>query len=291
MAASSSSSSAAAAVSSSSWLGKRRREDASCACGSELSPHLLALLSRSVVLHTGVERPIHEVFTTAISVLPFSGADAARLLAPLADAERTPAPFLLRGVVASMLLLTPMFPALRVLSVRDAAAARLLGDLLCLDATGMVEDDLVQRYVENPFAEADWRGALTVAGCPACDTLWAKLTASYAVLRGRWKTDVPAPASFGASPSQEQRGLLPVWQQHESLAVLTSIGENRLGEIGFALIAPMLVATLQTSSNIATLEHVLFLLRTDVPRYSSPFFEGCGIVLARFYDSDSSLVN
>ena len=47
----------------------------------------------------------------------------------------------------------------------------------------MVEEDVLQRYAEDPSQLDDWRGARTVAGCPARDTLWAKLTAGYTRFR------------------------------------------------------------------------------------------------------------
>ena len=86
-----------------------------------------------------------------------------------------------------------MYPALRALSVRDAARAWVLVDMMCLDATRRIEDDLVQRYAEDPLGEADWHACLTVDGCPACDTLWELIFNKYAVLRSEWADDAPSP--------------------------------------------------------------------------------------------------
>ena len=76
-----------------------------------------------------------------------------------------------------------MCPGLRTLSVPDAARSWVLVDMLCLDTTRRIENDLVQCYAENPSAEGDWRAALTVDGCPACDALWELVTGKYSAVR------------------------------------------------------------------------------------------------------------
>ena len=142
---------------------------------SELPTPVLSFLCRSEVLHTGAEAAIRATLADAVAALPYSACEVGRFLAILAVGA-TPPFTLASDNCASLLFLAPMYPALRALSVRDAARAWVLVDMLCLDATHRIEDDLVQRYAEDPSAEEDWRGALTVAGCPACDTLWELLT-------------------------------------------------------------------------------------------------------------------
>ena len=104
-------------------------------------------------------------------VLPFGDADTVRYLSVLAETVGVTPPFLVNDGSADLFFLAPAYPALRALSVRDAARAWVLVDMLCLNVARVLEEDLVQRYAENPSAEADWRGALTVDGWSRRSTL------------------------------------------------------------------------------------------------------------------------
>ena len=94
--------------------------------GLELPPDVLALVARSLVLHTGTERPIHAELASALSVLPYSCAEAVRLLAPLAAAVAGRPPFTLDmgAAVAPLLFLTPMLGGWRLGHRRPALPGR-----------------------------------------------------------------------------------------------------------------------------------------------------------------------
>ena len=114
---------------------------------------------------------MRDTFADAIAALPFDGPTALRLLAPVVAAAGSPSR-VDADKVATQLLIAPLHPTLRTLSTHEAAEAWVLVDFLRLGAAARrLEDDLVQRFVEWPGAEASWRDALTVDGYPACDTL------------------------------------------------------------------------------------------------------------------------
>ena len=230
---------------------------------SELPAALLALLSRSPVLHTGMESAGCSALTDALAVLPFSAAEVTRFLAPLVetdDVTAPPPPFTLAACnSASLVFLAPMYLTLRALTTHDAARAWVLVDMLCLDATRRIEDDLVQRYAENPSAEADWRAALTVDGCPACDTLWELVTKKYGALRKQWEAGAPAPAAFGAAPTAEENTGRAVWQQGLSKGVFDSfklIPKGARAHIG-GFLAPVILATLRHQGDAIVLRAAL----------------------------------
>ena len=142
------------------------------------------------MIHAVAEPEGRTALAFAVAGLPsFSDADVARYLTVLAQTrDAIPAFSSASGSCSAMMFLAPLYPALRTLSARDAARAWVLADMLCLDleVSRRIEDDLVQRYAEDPAGEADWRGALTVDDCPACDTLWDEATRKYASLHGQW---------------------------------------------------------------------------------------------------------
>ena len=222
---------------------------------SELSAPILAFLSASDVLHVGMEGAGRSTLADAVSVLPFSAADISRFLSSLAatGGVDSPPPFTLAtGNCASLLFLTPMYPVLRTLTVRDAARAWVLVDMLCLDATRRIEDDLVQRYAESPSSEDDWRGALTVAGCPACDTLWELVTKKYAALRTKWANDVPLPDCFGAVSTASQTRTRASWQLGLCFRAIRAIALMSSGavEIVGVCLAPTILASICNHSNV-----------------------------------------
>ena len=126
----------------------RRENSASGPVGDELPSSLLSLLGRSPVLHTGAERAVRETFGDAIAPLPFSSAEATRLLVTVAASDAT-VPFVslrMGRPDAVMLFLAPLYPPLRALSVSNAVRAWVLVDMLCLDAAAhRLEDNIVQR--------------------------------------------------------------------------------------------------------------------------------------------------
>ena len=195
-----------------------------------LSAPIASLLGLSAVLHGDTDAAACSTLSDVLAVLPFSGAEAERYVSPVAatDDVSQPPPFTLAsGNCSSLLFLAPMYPHLRALSIRDAARAWVLLDMLCLDATRRIEDDLVQRYAEDPSAEADWRGVLTVPGCPACDTLWELVTKKYATLRERWEYSAPAPTTFGTTPSEVQVAGRAEWQRGINMGLLTALKSGR----------------------------------------------------------------
>ena len=228
----------------------------------EMTSAMLSLLGRSAVMHTGLERAGREAFAEALTALPFSLEEATRLLRPVSATDgdcfaphlvlRTP------GLASSALLLAPIYPALRVLSVREAARSWVIADFLCLDAAARrLEDDLVQRYVEDPGAEGDWRGALTVAGCPACDTLWELVTNAYAALRRphevqqethfRDSDGFPFPVCFGEQPSPLQGTYGPVWRRSQVACILFGVCDVEAAYFGVSI--PACVAALRHHSD------------------------------------------
>ena len=202
---------------------------------SDLSAPPLAFLGRSEVMLTGMEGAGRATLADAVAVLPFSSEEVANYLAPLVEAEESAPPFLLSaGNCSSLLFLSPMYPALRALSIGDAAR--------------WLEDDLVQRYAENPSAEGSWRTALTVAGCPACDTLWELVSKKYTALRKQWDGGAPAPATFGAVPTAEQVGARSAWKRGISMGALSAmlcVKDDSLKLFGICF-APTILATLHT---------------------------------------------
>ena len=219
-----------------------------------LSPTIIALLGRSEVMHLGVEASNCTTLADAIVGLPgFDAADVQHLLAPLAETDDVdcPPPFTLAsGNCASLLLLAPMYPSLRTLSVRDATRAWVLVDMLCLNAARRIEDDLVQRYAENPSAEADWRAALTVAGCPACDTLWERVAYMFAALRIQWGISASCPIKFGAVPTVGEEAGRLAWQRDLSIHLFTSLGQQSVSiALVGACVAPAILATLRHNAN------------------------------------------
>ena len=137
----------------------------------------------------------------------------------------------------------PLHSALRGLCVRDAARALVIADLLCLYATRLLVDDLVQRYAENPAAEADWRGALDVSGCPACDTLWELASVEYAALSLHWRDlspNRPARHSVSAVPTAAQKSARVAWQKEVCHDAIRPHSPTR-GIIADALVAPIVL--------------------------------------------------
>ena len=170
-------------------------------------------------------------------MLPFGAAEVARLrlLAPLAEAVAPPVSF-----CEATIFLAPRYSPLRQLSVRDAARAWVLSDLLCLDVTRWVEEDLVQRFLEDPSAEVDWCTTLTIDGCPTCDTLWVQLTGLYL----RYQTPL-SQKTFGAQPTAESRDAEREWRR---ASIERTLGErvrmNRHAVVTSALMVPTLLFTL-----------------------------------------------
>ena len=161
---------------------------------AELPPAVCALLAHSEMMHTGVEEATRIFLTEALTALPFSASDSSQWLRIFAEANNIASSHdAFAFTLADVVFLAPTWPPLRSLTVRDAARTWVLVDFLCLgSAASKLEDDLVQRYAEDPSAEADWRASLTVDGCPACDALWQLVSKKYAALRLQWKT-MPLP--------------------------------------------------------------------------------------------------
>ena len=218
-------------------------EVADCLILLEVSSSLISLLGSSIPLHTGLNDGVCAALGTSLAeVLPFSAQEAARLLLPLADAAKGAGT---GSLGSSLYFLAPAHPALRVLTVSDAAAAWVIADFLCLDESKLLVDDLVQRYSENPAAEADWAAAMAVAGCPAADTLWVLATAGYAALRAQLDAAAPAPPAFGVPPSAAQTGARVAWQKGLNLASLRAIAAMPGVEVVGGLVAPCLIAALR----------------------------------------------
>ena len=204
------------------------------------------------------------------------------LLRPVVETEGVVPPISLTET-PEMVFFAPIFPALRALSVREAARAWVLLDMLCLDATRRIEDDLVQRYAENPDSEADWRLALTVDGCPACDTLWAKLTDSYAAFSRRWEDGLCAPMDFGAPLSVALRDDRLPWQccnNHRTILKIYDAGKVFRKHAG-GLLAPSILALLRHSDDPTVVVTALEALSLVVNKYC--YLDVYVSVLARLY--------
>ena len=269
---------------------KRPREDTVVA--PELTPAILAVLAASEVLHTGLEGAARSTLDDAVAVLPFSSSNTHRYLAAIALAGVAPPPFAPSSSgnsCSSVSFLAPMYPALQSLAVADAARAWVLVDMLCLDATKMLEDDLVQRYAENPSAEADWRAALAVDGCPAADTLWELVTSKYAALRKQWGAEAPLPTTFGLVPSGAQRAGRVAWQQGINMSVLNSVGEMTGAQLTLVgvLLAPTILAVLRHQADVGVSAAAFRALE----KLGSPglYFDGYITALGRL-SSDSHVV-
>ena len=269
---------------------RRRHEGYRPDCDiGELSSPFLAMLGASEVLHTGIERGVRDTFAEAITALPIDASTAKRLLAPVAssgEAFARPHVDARTDGAASLMLLAPLYPTLRALTVREAASAWVLADFLCLGAAARrLEEDIVQRFMESPVAEADWCDALTVDGCPACDTLWAQVTELYAALRGEWRKDAPIPAVYGESPSAAQRETFPEWRRDTSVAALESIMETDPDTLAGVLF-PVCLATLQHSTEAAVLraalEALASLTRVVCITRGVSLGKECATVLGRF---------
>ena len=178
----------------------------------ELPAPVLSLLTQSLVIHSGSERAVYATLAEAVAVLPISAADAVRLLGPVAASGEVAPPFTMgAGSDATMLFLTPMFPALRELSVRDAVRAWVLVDLLCLAAPARrLEHDLIQRYAEDPSAEGDWRAAFTVEAAPRVTRCgnWSRAATAVFAPRYAQSSISPFPTSSEScrTPSTELSG-------------------------------------------------------------------------------------
>ena len=270
--------------SSSSSSAKRRKfDDERAYAASEIPAPVLSLLARSLVMHTGVERGVHDTLAEAVAVLPFTLEEAVHLLGPVADTTDSQPPFTLsHGMDPRKVFLTPMFPPLRSLSVREAVRAWVLADMLCLDAAARrLEDDLVQRYAANPSGEADWRAAFTVDGCPACDTLWERVTMMFSVLHNEWAMVELGgiPAKFGAAPTVNQATVWASEQLAASLAVLQRITTTQQGATG-GMVALLLIATLKGHADDGVARAAYEALRSlGRPCY---FIEGHTAALNRF---------
>ena len=106
------------------------------------------------------------------------------------------------------LFLKPMHPALRVLSLADAAAGARLADFLLVDKklAECFEQDIVQRYAEDPGAVPDWKAALSPGG----DALFDRLVSRYAAIASAWL----APGLQQAAPLQYDAGDAFVKRHH-----------------------------------------------------------------------------
>ena len=266
--------------------GKRKRasadEESSQSSSSELAPQFLSLLSRSLVLHTGAHQAMRDTFISAISVLPFTLADSVRYLQPLAAVQGMTPPFPLSGGPTTKLFLAPRYPPLRSLSLSNAVRAWVLADLLCLtDACTQLEEDISQRYAEDPAAAASWRDALTVPGYPACDTLWVKVSGRYERLRKQWGATDPLPAAFGAVPSAAQRGkLLLEWQRAASLCVFSPFTDESGDMTALEeLVAPTISAAMRYCTDVVVVEAAVTALNCFV---SDACLDGYAPALARF---------
>ena len=283
MSASSSSASASSAASAAAATGKkRRREDAKTFNAEEIPTSALSLLTRSLVLHTGVDLAVHEALADAMATLPFAE-EVVHLLGPVALAAECNPPFFLGGPASPHTLwLAALHPALRELSVRDEVKAWVAVDFLCLPAAArMLEDDLTQRYIQNPGGEADWRAAFTVDGCPACDTLWELVTKKYAALLPRWDAqDAMPPSSFGAQLAAEQPGVRATRQRAACVALLDAITAKQLGAMG-APYAPMLTAALSHPDLIVARAAFAALESLEGGQH---YVEGYSVALSRFVD-------
>ena len=257
---------------------------------SELPPVLLALLGGSEVLHTGSERAVRDTLTEALTTLPFDGPTALRMLAPVAATEgaRPHVDSRASKKAATQLLLGPLYPALRALTVREAASAWVLVDFLCLgEAARRLEEDIVQRFMESPGAEADWRSALYVDGCPACDTLWAQVTALYSALRSQWADGVPMPTSFGANTTAAKREKCVIWRRRTCVSAFKAISKSDLGAFAGSLI-PLCMVALHHSVDFPVIECALAALGALTSNAS--LATGCVLILRRFAVVDVDVV-
>ena len=233
---------------------KRRRDDNLTYAVGEIPTPVASLLAGSIVLHTGVERAVHDTLADAVSTLPFTAEEVMHLLGPVAATTDTTPPFPLDTVDPRTLLLAPMFPPLRELSVRDAVRAWIVVDFLCLPAPARrLEDDLVQRYVEDPSAVADWRAAFTVNGCPAWNSLWQLVGQKYsALLCRRSESDIIIPSQFGLAPKALIAKERTTRQRVACVALLDGIAAKKLGAMGDAL-ASRLIAAVSHSDRVIAL--------------------------------------
>ena len=161
---------------------------------ADLSPALRALFGTSDILSTAeVQDAMRSALADATAILSMTDAEAIRLLTPLAACVPTVCdPF--------ALFLKPMHPALRVLSLADAAAGARLADFLLVDKklAECFEQDIVQRYAEDPGAVPDWKAALSPGG----DALFDRLVSRYAAIASAWL----APGLQQAAPLQYDAG-------------------------------------------------------------------------------------
>ena len=192
---------------------RRKLESGSGSADSSSADPPYALLASSPVLLTpGVERELKVALAAAVERVGISLATATSVLSLLAAAQ-TAVPLPIPIGDAELFFLVPFHPALRVLSVEDAAAAWELGDFLCLGVR-QLEEDLVQRYMEDPAAVADWRAAIGTTAHPAREMLWTQLGVLYEKLYD----DLPGakrsiPPLFGEAPSAEMLTEGDAWRR------------------------------------------------------------------------------
>ena len=233
---------------------------------------------------------MHDTLDEALAVLPFTLEEAVHLLGPVADTADALPPFTLSaGCDPSMVFLTPMYPALRSLTTRKAVRAWVLADMLCLDAAARrIEDDLVQRYAENPSAEGNWRAAFTLDGCPASVTLWERVSEKFGAWHTRWEfvhsSRGELPNQFGKVHTTEQTSDWASKQLAACVALLQRITTTQQGVTG-GIVAPLLVATLQGHIDDGVARAAYEALRSLGAPYA--YIEGYSAALSRFiHDAD-----
>ena len=248
---------------------------------SELAPRTLSLLARSLVLHTGAEPSMRATLLTAVEALPIPFDRIVRLLDVVAESAEHAPPFDVALHAASTLLLTPAHQPLRVLGVVEAAQAWVVADLLCLgSATRRLEDDLVQRFVENPAAVLDWRAAIVMAECPATDTLWAIATSRYAALRRQWAGDAPVPPEFGGAIPPLLAGKRGDWVHKQCVTLLDDTAAEKPGAVSSGFLVPLLLATIRHHADAHIVGKALRAVGSLA--YHSRVLVGCSTALHRF---------
>ena len=161
-------------------------------------------------------------------------------------------------------------------------------DFLCLGAAARrLEEDILQRFMESPGAEADRRSALNVDGCPACDTLWAQVMALYSALRSQWADGVPMPASFGADTTAAKRKKCALWRRRTCVSAFQAITTTDLGAFAGSLI-PLCFVTLHHSVDAPVIGAALAALGSLTSNAS--LATGCVIALRRFATVDVDVV-
>ena len=273
---------------------RRGRDDyVDTAATGELGGAVLGLLAHSSILALSVEPSMRDSLAASLSVLPFSVAEAAELLAPVAASGDHPPPFSLSGDThPDLLLLTPLFPALRELSVHDAARAWVVVDLLCLgQAARRIEDDLVQRFILDPACCENWLAALDVAGCPSADALVKLLSKSYLIVKMKWEVvgiAPPLPPVFGSVLSAPPlRAAHAAWVRSTSLVLLDGIAARSLGGWGAAL-SPAILGVLHHNTDAEVVLSALTALQSfgsDV-HYLGDYV----VALRRFADSPAVVI-